>query len=130
MLLLLVEMLLFAMAFTRKCHTKHSGIKGHSQGRAPGSSNQDEHSAQIQSRLHMHIHTFMYTHTITENCKDYNTQSQSVCCYIYKAYLKDREDSQHQQCLFEFEEVTNDINVAIITNLGLSSIHREITSQR
>lgn len=27
---LLVEMLLFAMAFSRKCHTKHSGIKGQS----------------------------------------------------------------------------------------------------
>lgn len=41
-LLLLVETLLFTMAFTRKCHPKHSGIQGYCQGRAPGSSNQDE----------------------------------------------------------------------------------------
>lgn len=50
MLLLLVEMLLFAMAFTRKCHTKHSGIKGHYQGRAPGCSSQDELSEHTQKK--------------------------------------------------------------------------------
>lgn len=47
-LLVLVEMLLFALAFTRKCHTEHSGIRGHSQGRAPGCGNQDEHGQNIQ----------------------------------------------------------------------------------
>lgn len=65
MLLLLVEMLLFAMAFTRKCHTKHSGIKGHSQGRAPGCSNQDEHSAQIQKHPPLHILSYIHTYIDT-----------------------------------------------------------------
>lgn len=72
LLLLLVEMLLFAMAFTRKCHTMRSGVKSHSrvgpQAAVAGMSLVGKYKNTHASTCN---HTYLYTYTQhTQDNKD------------------------------------------------------------